>query len=65
MSIVIAARLPDADATLFKRHVEKHGLNTSQAVAALIRSAIAVEREGQTRQAQTTSRCGQRAGRST
>lgn len=46
MSIVISTRLPDAEADLFKDHVQRHGLNMAQGVAALIRTAIAVQREG-------------------
>jgi hypothetical protein len=47
MSTVVAARVSAEDAALFQRQAARHGVSTSHALGALIRTAVAVERDAE------------------
>lgn len=44
-TLVVGARVPRDDAELFRKQAARHGLSTSAALTALIRTSIALERQ--------------------
>lgn len=46
-TVVVGARVPVTDAALFQRQAERAGLTTSQALGALISTAVADDRDAE------------------